>query len=131
MPATSVFEYALLRVVPRIERGEYVNVGVVLLCRQHGFLQARLRLDTARLRALDPTLDLELIEAQLAHIPLICAGGAAAGPIGALPHYERFRWLTAPRSTIIQPSPVHTGLCVDPQATLERIFARSVGQGHA
>ncbi len=126
MPATSVFEYALMRVVPRIERGEYLNAGVVLLCRQHGFLEARLRLDPGRLRVLDPTLDLELLEAQLAHIPVICAGGAAAGPIGALPHYERFRWLTAPRSTIIQPSPVHTGLCADPRATLERIFARSV-----
>ncbi|MCX7792441.1 MAG: DUF3037 domain-containing protein [Chloroflexaceae bacterium] len=127
MPATSVFEYALMRVVPRIERGEYVNVGVVLLCRQHDFLETRLRFDPARLRLLDPTLDLELLEAQLGHIPVICAGGAAAGPIGALPHYERFRWLTAPRSTIIQPSPVHTGLCADPRATLERIFARSVG----
>jgi len=127
MPATSVFEYALMRVVPRIERGEYVNAGVVLLCRQHGFLEARLHLDPGRLRALDPTLDLELLEEQLAHIPRICAGGPPAGPIGALPHYERFRWLTAPRSTIIQPSPVHTGLCTDPRATLERIFARSVG----
>ncbi len=128
MPATSVFEYALMRVVPRIERGEYVNAGVVLLCRQHGFLEARLHLDRGRLRALDPTLDLELLEEQLAHIPRICAGGPPAGPIGALPHYERFRWLTAPRSTIIQPSPVHTGLCTDPRATLERIFARSVGE---
>jgi len=128
MPATSVFEYALMRVVPRIERGEYVNAGVVLLCRQHGFLEARLHLDPGRLRALDSTLDLELLEEQLAHIPRICAGGPPAGPIGALPHYERFRWLTAPRSTIIQPSPVHTGLCTDPRATLERIFARSVGE---
>jgi len=128
MPATSVFEYALMRVVPRIERGEYVNAGVVLLCRQHGFLEARLHLDPGRLRALDPTLDLELLEEQLAHIPRICAGGPPAGPIGALPHHERFRWLTAPRSTIIQPSPVHTGLCTDPRATLERIFARSVGE---
>ncbi|MCS6882326.1 MAG: DUF3037 domain-containing protein [Oscillochloridaceae bacterium] len=131
MPATSVFEYALMRVVPRIERGEYVNVGVVLLCRQHGFLEARLRLDPARLRTLDPTLDLELLEVQLAHIPIICAGGLAAGPIGALPHYERFRWLTAPRSTVIQPSPVHTGLCTDPRVALERIFVRSVGEGGA
>jgi hypothetical protein len=128
MPATSVFEYALMRVVPRIERGEYVNAGVVLLCRQHGFLEARLHLDRGRLRALDSTLDLELLEEQLAHIPRICAGGPPAGPIGALPHHERFRWLTAPRSTIIQPSPVHTGLCTDPRATLERIFARSVGE---
>ncbi|MGQ9928221.1 MAG: DUF3037 domain-containing protein [Chloroflexaceae bacterium] len=128
MPATSVFEYALMRVVPRIERGEYVNAGVVLLCRQHGFLEARLHLDAGRVRALDPTLDLELLEEQLAHIPVICAGGPPAGPIGALPYYERFRWLTAPRSTIIQPSPVHTGLCTNPRTTLERIFARSVGE---
>ncbi|GAB4435016.1 MAG: DUF3037 domain-containing protein [Chloroflexi bacterium OHK40] len=126
MPALSAFEYAVIRVVPRVERGEFVNVGVVLLCRQRRFLAARLRLDAGRVRALAPTLDLEPIAAQLDHIPLVCRGGAAAGPIGELPLYERFRWLTAPRSTVVQPSPVHTGLCDDPPATLERIFTRMV-----
>ncbi len=129
MPAPNVFEYALIRIVPRVERGEAINAGVVLLCRQQRFLAARLHLDSARVRALDPDLDLELLGEQLAHIPIICAGGDTAGPIGALPQYERFRWLTAPRSTIIQPSPVHTGLCEDPAATLERIFAQTVGAG--
>lgn len=129
MPARNVFEYAVIRVVPRVERGEYVNVGVVLLCRQAHFLEARLRLDQTRVRMLDPTLDMEALAEQLRHIPIVCAGGGAAGPIGALPHYERFRWLTAPRSTIIQPSPVHTGLCEEPADTLERIFAQHVGPG--
>ncbi len=127
MPAPSVFEYALIRIVPRVERGEAINAGVVLLCRQQRFLAARLQLDVARVLALAPDLDLEVLGEQLAHIPIICAGGAAAGPIGALPEYERFRWLTAPRSTIIQPSPVHTGLCTDPTDALARIFARAVG----
>lgn len=127
MPAPCVFEYALIRIVPRVERGEAINAGVVLLCRQQRFLAARLQLDAARVLALAPDLDLEVLGEQLAHIPIICAGGAAAGPIGALPQYERFRWLTAPRSTIIQPSPVHTGLCTDPPDTLARIFARAVG----
>lgn len=127
MPARSAFEYAAIRVVPRVERGEFVNVGALLLCRQRRFLAARLRLDLDRIRTLDATLDLELLRAQLEHIPLLCAGGAAAGPIGALPSYERFRWLTAPRSTVIQPSPVHVGLCDDPEAALERLFAQLVG----
>ena len=125
MPA-SAFEYALIRVVPRVERDEGVNVGAVLLCRQHRFLQARLHLDRTALRALAPTLDLDAVAAQLALIPLVCAGGATAGPIGALPLYERFRWLTAPRSTVIQPSPVHGGLCTDPAAALERVFQQMV-----
>ena len=125
MPA-SAFEYALVRVVPRVERGEGFNVGAVLLCRQHRFLQARLHLDRTALQALAPTLDLDAVAEQLALIPLVCAGGAAAGPIGALPLYERFRWLTAPRSTVIQPSSVHGGLCSDPVAALERVFQQMV-----
>ncbi len=125
MPA-SAFEYALIRVVPRVERGEGLNVGAVLLCRQHRFLQARLHLDRTALQALAPTLDLDAVAEQLALIPLVCAGGTAAGPIGTLPLYERFRWLTAPRSTVIQPSPVHGGLCTDPAAALERVFQQMV-----
>lgn len=127
MPARSAFEYAAIRVVPRVERGEFLNVGAVLLCRQRRFLGARIALDEARLLALAPQIDLHAIAAQLEHIPIICAGGAAAGPIGELPPYERFRWLVAPRSTVIQPAPVHVGLCDDPAAALERIFGQLVG----
>jgi hypothetical protein len=121
MPA-SAFEYALIRVVPRIERGEFVNVGVVLFCRVRRFLNVRIQVDAGRLRALDPAIDLDAVETQLAHLPLICAGGAAAGPIGELPAHERFRWMTAPRSTIVQSSPVHCGLCTDPAATLDQLL---------
>jgi hypothetical protein len=129
MPARSPFEYAAIRVVPRVEREEFLNVGAVLLCRQRRFLAARIAVDGARLRALAPSLDLEALTAQLDHIPIVCAGGAAAGPIGALPIYERFRWLVAPRSTVIQPAPVHVGLCDDPAAALERLFTQLVHQG--
>lgn len=127
MPARSAFEYAAIRVVPRVERDEFVNVGALLLCRQRRFLAARLRLDPARVLLLDPTIDLAFLAEQLDHIPLVCAGGKASGPIGELPLYERFRWLTAPRSTVIQPSPVHVGLCDDPELALERLFAQLVG----
>jgi hypothetical protein len=126
MPARSVFEYAVLRLMPRVERGEFVNVGVILFCRQQRFLGARIQLAPTRLQAFTHTLDLEALEEQLAHVPLVCAGGKAAGPIGELPLHERFRWLTAPRSTIVQPSPVHSGLCEDPQQTLEQLFERMV-----
>jgi hypothetical protein len=127
MPAPSAFEYAAIRVVPRVERGEFLNVGAVLLCRQRRFLDARVALDEARLRLLAPGLDLDALAAQLGHIPIICRGGAPAGPIGELPLYERFRWLVAPRSTVIQTSPVHPGLCDDPALALERIFGLLVG----
>jgi hypothetical protein len=127
MPARSAFEYAALRVVPRVEREEFVNVGVILLCRQRRFLEARIAVDAARLRALDSAIDLDALLAQLDHVPIVCAGGEHAGPIGALPVYERFRWLVAPRSTVIQPAPVHVGLCDDPAAALERLFVLLVG----
>lgn len=126
MLARSAFEYAVIRVVPRVERGEFVNVGVVLLCRQRRFLDARTRLDVQRLGGMWPDLDLEELAAQLEHIPLVCAGGRGAGPIGELPIQERFRWLTAPRSTVIQPSAVHCGLCEEPAEALEGIFRRMV-----
>jgi hypothetical protein len=122
MPARAAFEYAVIRVVPSIERGEFINVGVVLFCRTRRFLDARIHLDAARLRALAPDADMELIAAMLDHIMVVCQGGAAAGPIGELPLQERFRWITAPRSTIVQPSPVHCGMCDDPQAELEKLF---------
>jgi hypothetical protein len=127
MPARSAFEYAAIRVVPRVERGEFVNVGAVLYCRVRRYLDCRIRLDEARLLALDPALDLEALAEQLGHFPLVCAGGAQAGPIGELPQFERFRWLVAPRSTIIQPSPVNTGMCDDPAEALERLFAQIAG----
>jgi hypothetical protein len=126
MPA-SAFEYALIRVVPRVERGECLNVGVVLLCRQRRFLHARLRLNCELLRALAPDLDVAAVAEQLDLIPLVCAGGRGSGPIGELPLYERFRWLTAPRSTVIQPSPVHVGMCDEPEQALERVFRQMVG----
>lgn len=126
MPA-SAFEYALIRVVPRVERGEFVNAGAVLLCRQRRFLEARLLLNRELVRAMAPDLDLEAVIEQLELIPIVCAGGRGAGPIGELPLYERFRWLTAPRSTVIQTSPVHAGLCDDPSEALERVCRRMVG----
>ncbi|WP_298402138.1 DUF3037 domain-containing protein [uncultured Chloroflexus sp.] len=125
MPA-SAFEYALLRLVPRVERGEQINIGVVLLCRQQRFLGMRAQLDEGRIAALWPSLDLEPVREQLAAFELVCAGGRAAGPIGELPIYERFRWLTATRSTIIQPSAVHCGLCEQAPATLDHIYTEMV-----
>jgi hypothetical protein len=127
MPERVVFEYAILRLVPRIERGECINVGVVLFCRSRRFLDAGIQIDSQRIKAFAPQLDLESVIEQLNTIPLVCAGGKAAGPIGELPAPERFRWLVAPRSTIIQCSPVHMGLCVDPGAELARLVAQLVG----
>jgi len=127
MPARDVFEYALIRLVPRVEREEFVNVGVVLFCRARRFLDARVALDQERLAALAPELDLAAIQEQLDHIPVVCLGGTAAGPIGLLPQPERFRWLVAPRSTVVQPSPVHCGLCDDPREVLDRLAATMVG----
>jgi hypothetical protein len=122
----SVFEYALIRLVPSIERGECINVGVVLFARQQRFLGTQIDLNMARLVAFAPQLDLESLREQLSYIEIVCRGGSGAGPIGELPAQERFRWLTAPRSTIIQPSPVHCGLSHDPVAALERLFAQMV-----
>ena len=113
------FEYALLRVVPRPERGEFVNAGVVLYCPALRFLGARVHLDSERLRALDPKLDPEAVLAHLEAVRTVCAGGQGAGPIGLLPPGERFGWLVAPRSTVVQPSPVHAGLADDPERALE------------
>ncbi|MFL5800143.1 MAG: DUF3037 domain-containing protein [Roseiflexaceae bacterium] len=128
MLAREVFEYAIIRIVPRVEREEFINAGVVLFCRTRQFLDARIALDTQRLAALAPHLDVAAVQEQLGHIPLVCMGGAAAGPIGLLPQAERFRWLVAPRSTVVQPSPVHAGLCDDPRAELDRLVATMVGQ---
>jgi Protein of unknown function (DUF3037) len=128
MPAHS-FEYAVVRVVPRVEREEFLNAGVILYCRSQGFLDARVALDRARLQALSPdaALDLDTIERGLAMIPRICAGDPAAGPIAALDQAERFRWLCATRSTVNQVSPVHAGLCDDPAAMLDHLMKKMVG----
>ena len=120
--ARDTFEYAVLRVVPRVERGEQLNAGVILSCPELEFLDARIELDEAAVLALDPGADLEALRANLTTIPLVCRGGAAAGPIGELPQRGRFRWLVSPRSTIIQPSPVHTGRTKDPAACLEHLM---------
>ena len=120
------FEYAVLRVVPRVERGEFINAGVVLYCRADNFLGARVHLDSDRLMALDPGTDLEAVRAHLEAVRSVCAGGPEAGSVGRLPLGERFGWLVAPRSTVVQPSPVHTGLTEDPEAELERLLSRMV-----
>lgn len=126
MPALPSYDYAVIRVVPRVEREEFVNAGVILFCRTRRFLQARVELDRQRLLALAPCLDLAAVERHLATIPRLCEGGEAAGPLGRLGLAERFHWLVAPRSTIIQPSPVHSGLCADPAAALEHLLATMV-----
>ncbi|MBL0162148.1 MAG: DUF3037 domain-containing protein [Xanthomonadales bacterium] len=126
MPAPIWYDYAIVRVVPRPEREEFINVGVILSSVKARILEARIELDEARLRTLDPTADIEQIRAHLAAIPLICAGGAAAGALGKLSQRERFHWLTAPRSAVIQTSSVHGGSCEDPLHALEHLVQRMV-----
>jgi len=116
------YSYAIVRVVPRVERGEYVNVGVVLFVRERRYLAARIEVDPVRLLALAPDLDLPLVERHLASFLAICEGGHTGGPLADLPPAERFHWLTAPRSTIIQTSPAHVGLTLDPPAELDRLL---------
>ncbi|MEU1117233.1 MULTISPECIES: DUF3037 domain-containing protein [unclassified Streptomyces] len=121
-PARDVFEYALVRVVPRVERGEQINAGVVVYCRAHSFVAARTHLDEARLRALDPAADVAGIRAALGAVERICAGGDGAGQAAGDDAGRRFRWLIAPRSTVVQPGPVHTGLTADPGAEVDRLL---------
>ncbi len=130
MPAHE-FDYAVVRVVPRTDRDEFINAGVILYCRSLDFLAARVALDRARLVALHPPAagELDEIERALALVPRICAGDPAAGPIAALPQAERFHWLTAPRSTVAQTSPVHVGLCDEPARMLDHLFERMVSLG--
>jgi len=122
----SAFQYAIVRVVPLVERGECLNAGVVLFCRPRKFLEARIALDEGRLRALAPGADLPAIRAHLDAFARVAAGDPAAGPIAELPASERFHWLVAPSSTMIQCSPVHTGLSEDPAAELDKLVARLV-----
>lgn len=120
------FDYATIRVVPRVEREEFVNVGVILSCPARKFLEARIEPNWDRLRAIDPELEREKIETYLNIIPRICAGDKEAGMIGKLTQRERFYWLTAQRSTIIQNSPVHTGFTTDVEKTLEHLLEQLV-----
>ncbi|HEU5438381.1 MAG TPA: DUF3037 domain-containing protein [Ktedonobacterales bacterium] len=125
MPARSSFDYAVVRAVPHVERGEFLNAGVILLCREQGFLAARVALDPARLRALAPDVDAATLGELRAHvevIPRIAVGDPQAGPIARMAQAERFHWLTAPRSTMVQVSEVHSGLCDDPAAALDHLF---------
>ena len=122
MPTRCSYDYAILRVVPRVDREEFINAGVVLHCFERGFLAAACDLNIARLAAFAPDVDTEVVRRHLDAVGRICRGDRDAGPIGKLPPKERFRWLVAPRSTIIQPSPVHAGLCADPVAELERLL---------
>jgi len=122
MPASSLYDYALVRLVPCVEREEFINVGVILFCRTRRFLGALVHLDEQRALALDPGLDLQAVQQHLDAIPMICAGGKEAGYVGQLSQSERFHWLVSPRSTIIQTSPVHSGVSDDPESTLQHLF---------
>lgn len=126
MPNPCTYDYAVVRVVPNVEREEFVNAGVIVCCTSRGFLKARIELDESRLLMLAPAVDLDLIRASLSAIPAICAGGAPAGRLGLLSPRERFDWLVAPRSTSIQTSVAHAGRSEDPDEALERLLARVV-----
>ena len=126
MAADQAYDYAIIRVVPRVEREEFINVGVILSCPARGFIEAAIALDEMRLKALHAGADVESIRANLQAIALVCAGGPQAGPIGRLSARERFHWLVAPRSAIIQTSPVHTGRCTDPAQALQRLLQQMV-----
>ena len=122
MQELSTYDYAIIRVVPRVERQEFVNAGVIVSCMKQKFLEAKVKLNERRLLALYPDVNLEEIRDHLATIPKICKGGKEAGPIGQLSQRERFHWLVAPRSTIIQTSPAHVGKCSDPEIALNRLI---------
>jgi hypothetical protein len=116
------YDYAIVRVVPRVERGEQINVGVILSCVDDDFIAMRVHVNEARLRALDPAVDIEALRTSLAALQTVCAGGPEAGPIGVLRPRDRFRWMVSPRSTVVQTSPVHTGRTDDPEAALQHLF---------
>jgi hypothetical protein len=124
VPAPSSFDYAVIRVVPRVECEEFVNAGVIVFCLERQFLEARVVLDEPRLKALWPQLDTDLVRQHLNAFRSVAQGDPAAGPIARLSLRERFHWLVSPRSTIIQVSPVHTGICVDPSTIVENLLAR-------
>jgi hypothetical protein len=126
MRALRSYDYAVVRVVPRVERGEFVNAGIILSCDMEQILQASIELDESALLAIDAHVDMDLVRSALAAIPAICAGGEGAGDIGKMSARERFHWLVAPRSTIVQTSPVHTGRCADPDAALKHLMQTMV-----
>ena len=126
MPKPCAFDYAIVRVVPRVERGEFVNAGVILFCSTQSFLDAKIELPRERLLALDPQIDVSLVENHLEVIPRVCRGGSEAGPIGELAQRARFHWLVAPRSTVIQMSPVHSGVHTDLHAAVELLMNKLV-----
>ncbi len=126
MHAPNSYDYALIRLVPSVERGECLNIGVILFCRTLEFLGARIYLNQARLLALSPDLDLAAVQQQLDTIVRICEGGPEAGPLGKMSKSERFHWLVSPRSTIIQISSTHEGVCDDPEAALEHLLKTMV-----
>jgi hypothetical protein len=125
--APLAFDYTVLQVVPRVDRDERMNAGVILFCPAAAFLGCRIALDAVRLRALAPDVDVDAVTAQLEAVRAVCAGDPGAGPIARLSPSERFHWLSTPRSTVVQPSPPHAGLCEDPAAALDRLFAAAVG----
>ncbi len=122
MPEPSSFDYAIIRLVPHEERGELINVGVILYCRAQAYLDVRIAFDPQKLRALDPDADVESVRKQLEAIPQICKGGKNLGALSELSQGERFFWLVSPRNTIVQMSPMHTGICTDPVAELEHLL---------
>ena len=121
-----VFDYAVVRVVPRVERGEFLNAGVILFSSTRSYLSARIGLDRDRLRALDPDIDINSVETYLEAIPKVCAGGGEAGSIGSLSQRQRFHWLVAPRSTVIQTSAVHSGVHEDLDKAIDQLFDKLV-----
>lgn len=126
MHAADSYDYALIRVMPRVERGEFINAGVIVSCESRQFLQARVEVDEQRLRALDPAIDIDTVRRHLQAIVRVCDGAPDAGPIARLPRRARFHWLTATRSSIIQTSPIHMGRCTDPAGSIDRLFERMV-----
>ena len=126
MHALASYDYAVVRVVPRVERGEFLNVGIILFCRTRRFLHTHIALDTQRLSIFAPSLDVEEVQYHLDLLVRVSTGGKDAGPIGELSQSERFHWLVSPRSTIIQTSPMHSGLCADPEKTLQALLEKLV-----
>jgi hypothetical protein len=126
VPTNASFDYAVLRVVPRVERQEFVNIGVIVFCLEHRFLEAKVEVDEPRLRALWPALDIDLVRRHAESVVKVCAGDATAGPIASLSQRERFHWLISPRSTVMQTSPVHTGVCAQCEGIVDRLFRQLV-----
>lgn len=126
MPAAYLFEYAVIRFVPRVEREEFMNIGVIVFCKRPAFLRARVQTDMSKLLAFDPALDIEVLQMQLRSFEKVCTGAGEGGPIGAMDHASRFRWLTATRSTIVQTSKVHAGFSGDLEKTVNDLFQQLV-----